>query len=228
MSRTEPAATPSTTDVPDYLRATMDAMILRRRAGEWDIVLEDELTDCHTNLLGCLASVFDHFLGAFAWARPTDVRLSGSDGQAAHWCPERGPWEAWLATISPLNLAVDELEATLDLELACAPEGSPPRTAVLPEAGRLILALDDEGELLATLTIWPNLFTNETLIYDRDGEAFRRSRLDIRSSAQTNRRKLSAALQAFTDATGGQVVSCDSELIDGVDTQGVRNDATPL
>jgi hypothetical protein len=131
------------------------------------------------------------------------------------------PW----AQATTVERRGDGVEAELDLRLAWqAPEGSL-GASLIPGAGQFVF---DPSESLSTLTIWPNLFSDQIYLYRPAGREFERRLVPFAGAAALNRDALQRALVAWESLTGGKVVGAESELVEGIEPYGFAPDVRPL
>jgi hypothetical protein len=217
-------------DIPPFLRDTLATIAFYRRAGEWDLVLP--AVQPHGQIrfpLSAVVQLVEHFQAAFEWViiRTVTVALNAQK-QTLTWTEEMGRLQTWLAPyFEQSGLDCRGLEATLDLALYwVAPDGTRGQS-LLPQAGRLLI--EPSPTRLHTLTIWPNLFTSEIYVYERETpDRFNRSLVPFTLAAGTNRELLKTSLKKWEALTGGKISSWESELVTGIKRYGFRSDATPI
>jgi hypothetical protein len=66
-----------------------------------------------------------------------------------------------------------------------------------------------------TLTIWPNLFTQEITVHEETARGFEGRPHHFAAAAALNRGALETSLRSWETAGGGTIVSWDSELVTG-------------
>ena len=179
--------------VPDFLLDTLATMRFKRRAGEWDIDLGEDVTALALDYVS-------QFLEAFAWASFRE--LDAYEGRV--WTRAEGPLIQWLD--DPL----DGFRAKLDLALYWEHDGL--HESVLPDSGELFFERDP-GTL--TLTIWPNLFTDRVPIYTRGDGGFSSEYVHWPQAASRNRERLETSLRTWERLVGHEIVSWDTELAEG-------------
>lgn len=190
--------------VPPFLMDTVETMSFGRRAGEWDLKLSDEARGASSE------RVLAVFFECFPWASPHDSPTNYIPRP-----PERGGSEG-----DP------GFEVSLTLRLFwLGPDGELGESH-LPDAGELIY---DRVAGFVFFSIWPNLFTDVVPIYERrSADAFNSREMPWAPAAQRNRQRLAASLACWGKAMPGQILSPESELVDGVTNNGFRDTATPL
>lgn len=204
-------------EAPGLLRTTVDAF------GEWAVVAEWELRvptpqdgAAGTVRLTALARQLEAFQGAFPWVRVRALRtvVHTSEGLVdAAWSESSGSPAEALAAMAEEPCGGVEAELALDLSLP-AQEGAPSRAWLAP-AGRLRAERVTEIAVCWTFTVAVNLFSDSVQLFDRgaDGALLVRS-VDLGAAAAENRARLDASLRAWEIATGGEIVSWESELFE--------------
>jgi hypothetical protein len=130
------------------------------------------------------------------------------------------PW----VTVAASEALGEGIEAELDLELSWqAADGTVGRSS-LPGAGQFIF---DPSEALSTVTVWPNLFTDEIYLYRKAEDGYDRRLVPFERAAVANRDALRRALVAWETLTGGVLSHAESELVDGIERYGFARDARP-
>jgi hypothetical protein len=75
--------------------------------------------------------------------------------------------------------------------------------------------------------VWPNVFTDSIYLYKEvEGGNLDATPFDFRAPAAANRLAIAASLRAWQTNSGGRIVSCGSELVDGVTLHGFDATAT--
>lgn len=193
---------------PAFLSGVLDAMALRRRAGEWDLVASPMRP----------RAALDGFLAAFDWADVAELAIS-----QRRWTDrDGGAFASWVMDHADEWEDASGFEAVLDLTFAWqAPDGRMGRSR-LPRTGGLIVDVDAD---MATFVVWPNLFSDWIALYERSGTRFEARSLRFAHAARRNRHALRTALHGWETSSSGQIVGWDSELLDGVERYGVAADA---
>jgi hypothetical protein len=195
------------TAVPQYLMKTLNAMRFRRRAGEWELQPHAESAQAPSTEL------VTGFLKCFPWTSLQSLKVHTPAGER-----DVSPQ----SVVSDQDLTDDfgfEAELTMELHVLDA-DGRLGRSSV-PGAGQLQF---DREPAIMTFTVWPNLFTDTIRLRDADDDS-RSSFADWAEAAHRNRGQLAGSLRCWTAELGGSIISADSELIDGVDTEGVKDSA---
>lgn len=219
------------TAIPPFLQGIVSVMREFDRAGEWDLIIPrlGQATD-YGFPLPWAVTLLEDLLAAFPWVRIHTLHLGSGQVTPWRWTTASGELQPWLTTLRQQAQQCSGLEASLDLELAwVAPDGSGGQVW-LPEAGALIggMASHQSGFLVATLTIWPNLFTDEIDIYSetQPGQMCS-SRIAFTPAAAMNRARLAASLRAWEQRSGGEIKSWMSEIVEGIERYGFADDARP-
>jgi hypothetical protein len=187
------------TAVPEYLLATLNAMRFRRRAGEWELQPHSGSAQAPSTEL------VTGFLRCFPWTSLQSLTVHTPAGELAD-----------------RDLTDDVgFEAELTMELCVLDADGRLGRSSVPGAGQLQF---DREPAVMTFTIWPNLFTDTIRLRDADDDS-RSSFAEWAEAAHRNRRQLAGSLRCWTAEPGGSIISADSELIDGVDTDGVKDSA---
>jgi hypothetical protein len=196
-----------TTPIPEYLSDTLNSMQFRRRAGEWELEPADPeqpSTKLVTDLLGCLP-----------WASLESLKVSTPAGVT-----DVPPQSLGSERQDPAEDLGFEAEVSLDLHWV-GPDGELGRSRV-PGAGRLMY---DRDANIVTLTIWPNFFTDSIRVRDSDGIGS--TFVDWTRAAELNRRQVADSLRCWTADQAGSVLSAESELLEGIGTEGFLTSAEP-
>ena len=193
---------------PTFLSGVLDAMALRRRAGEWDLVAFPTRP----------RAALDAFLAAFDWADVAELEIS-----QRRWTEEHGgAFASWVMDHADGWEDATGFEAVLHLTLAWqAPDGRVGRSR-LPRAGGLIVDVEAD---MATFVVWPNLFSDCIHLYERIGTRFEATPIPFAKAAQRNRQQLRTALHSWEAASSGEIVGWESELLEGLERHGVAADA---
>jgi hypothetical protein len=130
------------------------------------------------------------------------------------------PW----AHVAALERRGEGVEAELDLVLAVQDEAGTLAATRLPGAGQFVF---DPSGPTHTMTVWPNLFTDEIYLYRAVGRDFERFLVRFDEAATRNRDLLHSALLDWETLTGGAVEGFDSELVDGIETHGFAGHSRP-
>lgn len=189
----------TSTELPAFLVDTVASTRLRRRAGEWDLAAEPRGGVRTGDLPPGDVHTGDAALAAFLMAFPWAVVASQE---------RRG----------------EGVEAVLDLDLAWQDAGGTLGSSRIPGAAQFLF---DPAELTATLTIWPNLFTDDIHLYEARGREFDRRLVGFDRAAAVNRSRLRQALLDWESLAGGTIVDADAELVDGVEPHGFADGARP-
>lgn len=92
------------------------------------------------------------------------------------------------------------------------------------------LTSHQDGILASTLTIWPNLFTDEIDLYTglQPGR-LQSTRIAFAPAAALNRARLAESLRAWEQRSGGRISSWMSEIVEeGIERSGFAAGAHPL
>ena len=208
--------------LPDFLHGMLSTMPLGRRAGEWDVRVPDRPPVS----VARVADYLQHFRSAFSWAyfgriavglAAREIRWTGADGRSI---------EDLLSDLESRSEECTGMEVDLDLLLSWI-DGSD-RSAESVLQGAAALLFDHEAPLLS-LTIRPNLFTNEVYLYSERGNGvFDRTLAPFEPAASLNRRRLAHSLTVFAASVGGEIETWESELVLGVERHGFDEDARPV
>lgn len=205
-----------TTSIPAFLVDLVRKYGGQALVGEWDLAV---LLDAPRFTMERLQQEIDRFLTAFPWARVRRFRTVAVDSDGSE---TRITAVAWPANLGAQLCGGAELE--LDLDLAwVSPEGVAGRSWLGP-AGRLVIEHPDgSSPLFCTFSVSVNLFTDEA--HDGAGGV-----LKLEPAAADNRRALTRALRAWAEATGGQIVSCDSYVLEegAVEPWGIADGARAM
>jgi hypothetical protein len=202
--------------IPSFLAGTLAVMRFARRAGEWDL----ELPPKRAAELP-VAQIAHEFAETFPWAAFHTFDGHHADGVRSWRVTAGDTPAAWLAE-QPADAY--GFEAALALALAWRSETGEIGESWLPGSGRLQF---DRESTIITLTIWPNLFTNEVPLYvsTEHGHDAHLARWD--AAAHSNRARLGDSLRRWEARSGGAIISVESELVDGIDHHGFSASATP-
>lgn len=207
-----PPAPRSLSPVPEILSGVLDAMRFRRCAGEWDLEVRPPAPT--------LTAQLQRLIAAFPWIDVRSMDVAGA-AERASWSRADSPEPAatWLARWEgEQREGVQGLEATLDLALAWIDDHGSSGRSMFAQAARWFI---DQPSAIQVLTVWPNLFTDEILLYTPVGDLQFASRpFAFASAAQRNRQQLTDSLRQW-ESTSGAILSCDSALVDAVTKHGV-------
>jgi hypothetical protein len=189
--------------VPRFLADTLETMSFGRRAGEWDFEPVGEARGAPSE------QVLAVFLECFPWASlhepptneiPDPPEVGGPDHDAG-------------------------FEASLTLRLYWFDPTGKLGESDLPDAGGLVY---DRTGGLVFFTVWPNLFTDTVPLYERrTPDLLKANEVSWQPAAQRNRQRLTTSLACWTKTMPGQILSAESELVEGVRIDGFSDTATP-
>jgi len=164
----------------------------------------------------------------FATFRHVTVHVDGGR-ETCVWAQGSAQLEEFFAQVESSGQQCGGIEAILDLTLHwIAPDGIM-GSVTLPKAGLLWQTIDSHFRLRSTLTVWPNVFTDETYLYALNQRGtFDRWLVDFVPAAGSNRAQMRRMLQAWEARTGGHVTEWESELVEGVERYGFADDATVI
>jgi hypothetical protein len=187
--------------IPKFLAATLETMGFRRHAGEWDFELTGEARQAPSQRV--LAVFFECFPWASVYESPTNAIPGPSSSM-----PEDDAG----------------FETSLTLRLFWLGADGQLGESELPDAGKLIY---DRVDGMVFLTIWPNLFTDTVPIYERhSADVFGHRDVPWAPAAQRNRQQLASSLACWATSMPGEVLSAESDLVDGVHNDGFSDAAT--
>ena len=207
------SAVPTPLAPQDLLFGLQATKTVRRYVGEWDLTLAPGGGSPSVRVLWSFTEAFG------TWATFTSVAALGSDGQRA-WDGST-PADRWLAELPG---PVYGFEGVLDLDLSWTDGNGRSGVGRFPDAADLLF---DREAATATLTIWPNVFSDEIYLYRPEG----RDRVDRRPvpfapAAAANRAQLRSSLRRWADGSGGEITAWESELLTGVEQWGFDADCT--
>jgi len=208
--------------LPAFLDGTVSTMRLGRRAGEWDV----RVLDRPPVSVARVADYLLHFRSAFSWAYVARIVL-GAAARELRWAAAGGrSLEDFLSELETQSEECTGMEVDLDLLLSWVDENDRIAASVFPGAGALLF--DHEAPLLS-LTIRPNLFTNDVYLYsERSSGVFDRTLVPFGPAASSNRRRLAHSLTVFAASLGGDIETWESELVLGVERYGFTDGAEPV
>ena len=209
-------------DLPPPLVGLVEVMSFGRRAGEWDLSLPEggnEVSGADQVRL-----VLVSFSEAFSFASVDRVHLKGQDGAVTDWVGTDSSLPAWVETNQEVLRRSIGFEADLSIEIDWV-DGATSEQAVLPDGGYLLF---DRQASMATVTLWPNVFTDIVRLYDKAPGGFASRLVPFLPAAARNRSRLRHSLRRWENLTGGTISEWDSELVEGVERYGFADDASPL
>jgi hypothetical protein len=205
-------AVPTALAPQDLLFGLQATKNVRRFAGEWDLTLPAGGGGSPT------VRVLRSFVDGFgAWTTFTTLSALGPDGQRAwdgHSVADR-----WLAGLPE---PVYGFEASLDLDLSWTDGAGRSDVGRFPDAADLLF---DREAATATLTIWPNVFSDEIHLYRPEGkDRFDRRLVPFAPAAAVNRAQLRTSLRRWAERSGGEITAWGSDLLDGAEQWGFDAD----
>ncbi|MCA1693166.1 MAG: hypothetical protein LC733_13605 [Actinobacteria bacterium] len=169
--------------------------------------------------------VLASFAEAFPFASVDRVQLKAQDGAVTNWVGDDSSLPAWFQTNQQLFDGAIGFEADVSIEIDWV-DGANSGQAVFPQGGYLLF---ERQASVATLTLWPNLFTDVVRLYDKAPGGNLISRLvPFAPASAQNRSRLRRSLRRWETLTEGTISEWDSELVEGVQRYGFADDATPL
>lgn len=200
--------------VPPFLEGTLATMAFARRAGEWELELAPE-GDANLKM----AELVRQFEEAFPWASHDILNSFHADGTRS--------WNSSFGISAPQWLEQQAAEAygfesKISLRLAWRSEEGKEGESWFKGSGRLQF---DRQSMLSTLTIWPNLFTNEVPIYEHGEDGYGARLINWEHVAEFNRRRLESSLRNWETRSGARIISWESELIEGIGRYGIPEGA---
>lgn len=204
--------------VPEFLNGVLSVMRFHRRVGEWDLEMRPPSA--------ALAEQLARLVVAFRWTQIRSVELVSATARV-EWAQDHqteSPVE-WLARQEAASRDIHGVEATLDLAMSWIDDQQHVGRSMLPGSARWSL---DVSSSMQTLTVWPNLFTDEIMLYIASGaDRFETRPLAFEKAAELNRSQLAESLRSW-EATSGTIVSWDTELVEGIAQYGFEASARPL
>lgn len=219
--------------VPSLLQGVLELIHQGNRAGEWELQLDTlSVPEGYVFQMSWVMEILRQFRDAFPWVTFHTITVGVADQEAKVWRAADGNLNTWLDAVSTGGSGCTGVEASLDITVDwLAPDDSVQQT-MLPLAGELTFSLtnDVQGVITATLTIWPNLFTDEIYIYEGENwQVFKSRLIPFHAAARNNRARLAASLRDWEQQGRGQIINWTADSVEtGVQKYGFSEDAQPF
>lgn len=219
--------------VPSLLQGVLELIHQGNRAGEWELQLDTlSVPEGYVFQMSWVMEILRQFRDAFPWVTFHTITVGVADQEAKVWRAADGNFNTWLDAVSTGGSGCTGVEASLDITVDwLAPDDSVQQT-MLPLAGELTFSLtnDVQGVITATLTIWPNLFTDEIYIYEGENwQVFKSRLIPFHAAARNNRARLAASLRDWEQQGRGQIINWTADSVEtGVQKYGFSEDAQPF